>query len=305
MEGWIKLYRRIKENPLWSEDRRFSRLEAWLDMLLRANHKSTVILLGADSYQLTAGQFITSQLKLAVAWRWNRETVKAFLDYLRRERSISYETSNRKTIITILNWDIYQNEDYHNPATRPAAKPARTQHQSQHEPGTDNNDKNENNEKNKKSVFAWPTLEEVKAYCLERKNQVDSEAFFNFYESKGWMIGSNKLKDWRAAVRTWERRNKEQGRPAGGNGKAVNWDRLIEDRLGRIATDGMIKAMMREMPQIFWWKIEQFLKKRYPGSNGTAFLRIESELIREEQDAGNLNSAICEGKTEAVTVGAP
>ncbi|MBI5150146.1 MAG: hypothetical protein HZA28_05165 [Candidatus Omnitrophica bacterium] len=166
-------------------------------------------------------------------------------------------------------------------------------------------DGTERSGKTGKGIFLPPALEEIKAFCIDRKNQIDPETFFDFYQSQGWRVGNNKMKDWRAAVRTWERRNKDQGRPAGGNGKVVNWDRLIEDRLGKIATDGMIKAMMREMPQILWWKIEQFLKKRYRGSNGTAFLRIESELIREKQDAGNLNSAICEGKTEAATVAAP
>lgn len=56
--------------------------------------------------------------------------------------------------------------------------------------------------------FVKPTLEEIKAYCTERKNSVDAENFFNFYESKGWLVGKNKMKDWRASVRTWE--NKTQ-----------------------------------------------------------------------------------------------
>lgn len=53
--------------------------------------------------------------------------------------------------------------------------------------------------------FAPPTLEEVKAYCAERGNKVDAGRFIDFYESKGWMVGKNKMKDWKAAVRTWER----------------------------------------------------------------------------------------------------
>jgi hypothetical protein len=44
----------------------------------------------------------------------------------------------------------------------------------------------------------------VRLYCLERKNTVDPIKWFNFYEAKGWMIGKNKMKDWKAAVRTWE-----------------------------------------------------------------------------------------------------
>lgn len=52
-----------------------------------------------------------------------------------------------------------------------------------------------------------PTLEEVAAYCVERNNHVDPEAFMDFYASKGWMVGKNKMKDWKACVRTWEKRN--------------------------------------------------------------------------------------------------
>ena len=57
--------------------------------------------------------------------------------------------------------------------------------------------------------FTPPTLDEVEQYCLERANGIDAQAFIDFYESKGWMIGKNKMKDWKAAVRTWERKNKE------------------------------------------------------------------------------------------------
>jgi len=53
--------------------------------------------------------------------------------------------------------------------------------------------------------FVPPTPDEIKAYCVERKNQVDSDKFFDFYQSKGWMVGKNKMKDWMAAVRTWEK----------------------------------------------------------------------------------------------------
>jgi len=58
--------------------------------------------------------------------------------------------------------------------------------------------------------FTPPTIEEVKTYCNERRNQVSPETFIDFYSSKGWMIGKNKMKDWKAAVRTWERSNKEE-----------------------------------------------------------------------------------------------
>ena len=59
---------------------------------------------------------------------------------------------------------------------------------------------------NRKALFKKPTLDDVKSYCIERNNNIDAEAFLDFYESKDWKIGKNKMKDWKAAVRTWERR---------------------------------------------------------------------------------------------------
>jgi hypothetical protein len=61
--------------------------------------------------------------------------------------------------------------------------------------------------------FTPPTVEEVKAYCLDRKNGLDAQAFVDFYSSKGWKVGNNPMKDWKAAVRTWENRRKGEAAP--------------------------------------------------------------------------------------------
>ena len=59
---------------------------------------------------------------------------------------------------------------------------------------------------NKKALFKKPKLDEVKNYCILRKNNIDAEAFISFYESKGWFIGKNKMKNWKQAIVTWEKR---------------------------------------------------------------------------------------------------
>lgn len=56
--------------------------------------------------------------------------------------------------------------------------------------------------------FKKPTLEEVVAYCEERKNNVDPQRFYDFYESKGWKVGNQSMKDWKACIRTWEQRER-------------------------------------------------------------------------------------------------
>ena len=64
-----------------------------------------------------------------------------------------------------------------------------------------------NNIKNNISVtrFVKPKVEEIDSYCKERKNNVDAQQFFDYYESKGWKVGKSPMKDWKSAVRTWER----------------------------------------------------------------------------------------------------
>lgn len=62
--------------------------------------------------------------------------------------------------------------------------------------------------KERSSRFQKPSVDEVRSYCQERGNDVDPEQFCNFYESKGWFVGKSKMKDWRAAVRTWEKRDR-------------------------------------------------------------------------------------------------
>ena len=70
-------------------------------------------------------------------------------------------------------------------------------------------DKNsiEYNIQNKK--FKKPTLQEVEDYCNERQNGINAQRFIDFYESKDWMIGKNKMKDWKACIRTWENKSKD------------------------------------------------------------------------------------------------
>ena len=73
-------------------------------------------------------------------------------------------------------------------------------------------------EKPKRKNFVKPTVEEIAEYCSERKNGIDPQAFYDFYESKGWKVGAAKMKDWRASVRTWEQRRKTE--QTGGRNKA-------------------------------------------------------------------------------------
>ena len=74
------------------------------------------------------------------------------------------------------------------------------------------NVKDKEKSREKTTVFIPPSFEEVNEYCTERKNGVNPQAFIDFYTAKGWLIGKSKMKDWKAAVRTWERRDLETTR---------------------------------------------------------------------------------------------
>ena len=75
-------------------------------------------------------------------------------------------------------------------------------------------DKGKDKGKEKENIqFVKPSAKQISDYCLERKNNVDPDKFFNFYESKGWMVGKNKMKDWKACVRTWEKTNEKPTKP--------------------------------------------------------------------------------------------
>lgn len=73
-------------------------------------------------------------------------------------------------------------------------------------------DKDKDKDKKKRVVNIPPLKADVMAYCKERKNSINAEAFMNYYDSKGWLIGKSKMKDWKAAIRTWEQRRKDDGK---------------------------------------------------------------------------------------------
>lgn len=86
-------------------------------------------------------------------------------------------------------------------------------------------DKEIDNNGAKSKRFVPPTLKEVSDYCIERNNNIDPQTFIDFYESKGWMVGKNKMKDWKASVRTWERGRNSKPEQS----KTDEWLKMWED----------------------------------------------------------------------------
>ena len=86
-------------------------------------------------------------------------------------------------------------------------------------------------EKKTRKAFYPPSVDEVKAYCSERKNSVDAEKFVDYYSSNGWMVGKNKMKDWKAAVRTWEKNQYGNQKKASSENDTSKFKNYTEDEL--------------------------------------------------------------------------
>ena len=202
MIGWICLSRKIMECYLWKE-KPFSKAQAWIDLLLLASHEKKKFLLGNELIEIERGSFVTSELKLMQRWGWGKSKTRAFLLLLENDGMIIKNSDRKKTTINIVNYNKYQDMQT---TDRPQADHSQTD--SRPIADTINNDNNANNDNNKKrAVFKPPSAEEVRAYCQERNNNINAESFIAFYESKGWMVGKNKMKDWKACIRTWEQRD--------------------------------------------------------------------------------------------------
>lgn len=110
MQGWVKIHRDLLDNELWG-DKPFTKGQAWVDLLLLANHKEKNVLIGNHTELVERGSFITSELKLMERWGWGRKKVKLFLNFLESQKMIERNANNKRTAITIVNYGFYQDCD--------------------------------------------------------------------------------------------------------------------------------------------------------------------------------------------------
>jgi hypothetical protein len=106
-------------------------------------------------------------------------------------------------------------------------------------------------DKGTRKTFIEPSIEEIQQYCQERKNRVDPEQFHNHYESNGWMVGKSKMKDWRAAVRTWEKNSNKPlitKRPLSPIDLITNIDKAVRLIEKERTTSAMIQCL-KELPE--------------------------------------------------------
>jgi len=108
-DGWIKLHRRLSESKLWLCDP-FTRGQAWIDLLILANHKSGYVRKRGVRVELKRGDVGWSQVALAARWGWSRGKLRRFLDELESDQQIVQQKNNVTSCISIVNYDKYQSD---------------------------------------------------------------------------------------------------------------------------------------------------------------------------------------------------
>jgi len=192
MSGWIKIHRSITDHWLYSEKRVFSKLEAWYDLLLNVNYSDSKTMIKGKLYEVKRGQSIMSLESWGKRWNWDKSKVRRFLNLLQNDSMFELVSDNITTQLTICNYDSYQAERN---ADETQVKHKRNTNEIQTKPIKES--------KEVKNIFIVPNFNDILEYCMQNDLDLDVHKFLNFYESKGWMVGKNKMKDWKAAVRNW------------------------------------------------------------------------------------------------------
>lgn len=194
--NYIKINRSMLEWE-WYKDTNTKIL--FLHMLLKANWKDSSFM----GTEVKRGSFVSSTKNLSLETGLSEKQVRTSILHLKKTGEVASQSTNRFTVFTVNNYGLYQDEG------KPEGKQraGKGQAEGKQRATIEEYKEGKNIKNNNKNIvrFTPPDLETVRDYCKERNNNVDPQSFIDFYSSKGWMIGKNKMKDWKAAVRTWER----------------------------------------------------------------------------------------------------
>ncbi len=146
-EGWIKLHRCITDHWIYQE-KPFSRFQAWVDLLLLANHKDNKTVLGSKIIDVERGSFVTSELKLMDRWGWSKSKVRKFLTLLENDKMIVKKSDSKKTTITIVNYSFYQDKET-------TEEPQKDHRKTTEEPQKDTNKNDKNDKNDKKDISTY------------------------------------------------------------------------------------------------------------------------------------------------------
>ena len=169
---------------------------------------------------------------------------------------------------------------------------------------TESKSKRESKDKSKRESKNYTTAVEKFFSSIEPKWFKTLQAAYpkinlttEFEKMKAWLVSNpdKEKKNIKRFAVNWLSRNKPEAPAGSGPDKFIITDKMLEDRLGKIATKPMIKKLMQEIPQTLWWKVDQYLRKRYPGSNGSSFAEAERELIAEVREGKDRLASLTSG----------
>lgn len=198
MKDYIKISRSMLEWE-WYSDINTCRL--FIHMLLKANWKDG----NFKGTTVPRGSFVSSIRKLSEQTGLTEREIRTSISHLKTTGEVTCKTTNKYSVFTVVNYDLYQSNDTQSDNQSTVKRQSNDIQTTTIEEG-----KNVRRKENNNTVrFTPPDVDMVREYCIERNNSVDAHAFVDFYSSKGWMVGKNKMKDWKAAVRTWEKNRSE------------------------------------------------------------------------------------------------
>ena len=211
-KGWIKLHRKIQDCCIWQKNEPFDSRSAWIDLLLLASHKEKKIVIDNKTMIIERGSYMTSFVILSERWKWSRAKTMRFFKLLESEHMVNTKRTSKGTLVTIENYGVFQGSDTTVDTTVDTQNNnvKNIKNGKKEKNGKNIKEKDSTNvEPKKKRYIIPPPVEDVAAYCAERNNGIDAQTFLDYYQSRGWMTGNTKIKDWQAAVRTWERKDRE------------------------------------------------------------------------------------------------
>lgn len=175
MGGWVSIHRKITEHPDYFSEP-FTRMGAWLDLILMANHTDGYIRVRGIRVMVKRGQTAITQEKMAERWQWSRGKVKRFLDELQNDGQIVQEKSSVINCVSIVNYNKYQRNDTTNGATNSTADSTMAEQQTVRQTDINNKDNkvyNENKENTHTRILESKTLSRAHAYETRAREMLD------------------------------------------------------------------------------------------------------------------------------------
>lgn len=213
--GFILLYRQITE---WEWYQNPNTFRVFLHVLLKANFTDGRF----EGREVKRGQLITSLPKLSVQTKLTVQQVRTALKHLVSTGEITDEGTSQYRIITVIKYDEYQKDNRQNNSQSTDEQQTYNRRATDDQQQYNNNNngimEKGNNEKGNNirplKRFVPPTVTDVESYCDERGVYlIDPGQFVDYYEARGWMLNKNrKMVDWKAAVRTWEKNERDRQR---------------------------------------------------------------------------------------------